>query len=138
MARVSSRSSYRATGFSRGEIRGGSRTLRELRELGEHVAAAALAELKKGVDIVVADAKNRCPVRTGKLRDSIRAEANRDGSSYRITADANNKGFYYGQLVEFSPMEGYKPFLYPALDAHRQEVYDNVKNAVNNAIRGGG
>ncbi|MBR1807169.1 MAG: HK97 gp10 family phage protein [Selenomonadaceae bacterium] len=132
------RSSYRATGFCRGNIRGASSTLKELRAIGEHVAEAAKAALKQGVDTVVADAKNRCPVRTGKLRDSIKAEPYSDGASYGITANANNKGFYYGLLVEFSPMEGYRPFLYPALDAHSQEVYDNVKNAVTNAIRGGG
>ena len=138
MARNLLRSSYRAQGFSRGNIRGASQTLKELRAMGEHVAEAAKAELKKGVAIVVADAKKNCPVRTGKLRDSITAEEYKDGASYAITANANNKGFYYGQLVEFSPLEGYKPFLYPAIDAHREEIRENIKSAVNKAIRGGG
>ena len=75
------RNHYRDLGFARGRMTGMStaKTIAELREMGEHVVEAAKAELKKGVDVVVADAKQRCPVRTGALRDSIKAVATKDG-----------------------------------------------------------
>lgn len=144
---ASRRAHYRATGFSRGGKGwlGLSQSLKELREMGEHVLSAAKAALKNGADRVVADAKSRCPVKTGKLRDSIKAEPNRDGSLYWITANAskptNNPNstdgrFYYGQMVEFSPKIN-KPFLYPALEAHRQEIRDNIDAAINQAIQTG-
>ena len=133
---------YNDVGFSRGYINP-SRTLKELREMGEHVARAALAELKKGADVVVADAKSRCPVKTGRLRDSIKAESNREGSAYWLTANASTESpksptgrFYYGPVVEFDPRIN-KPFMYPALDAHKQEIRDNINAAVNRAIRSG-
>ena len=62
------------------------RTVQQLREVGEHVVEAAKRALKEGVDIVIADAKSRCPVDTGKLKDSIRAISKEGGAVYHIEA----------------------------------------------------
>lgn len=134
------RSHYNDGNFSRGRM-STSRTMAQLREMGEHVVQAAKDALKQGADIVVADAKSRCPVRTGKLRDSIQAEPNKSGTAYAISANAfstDNRGrkYYYGARVEFDPAIN-KPFMYPAMDAHRDEIYSNVKDAISNAIRQG-
>lgn len=117
------------------------KTIAAIREYGEACVEAAKTELKKGVNEVLADAKSRCPVLTGKLRDSIKAEPNKDGSFYRVTADAFTESpkspggkYYYSIAVEFSPKIN-KPFMYPALDAHRQEIYDNVRAAINKVSR---
>ena len=140
------RNHYKDVGFARGRLTGMSthKTIAELREMGEHVVEAAKAELKKGVDAVLADAKAKCPVNTGKLRDSIKAEANKDGTVYWLSANASTESpksptgrFYYGAAVEFSPRIN-KPFMYPALDAHRQEIWDNVANAIERAAQKGG
>lgn len=113
-----------------------SQTVRRLREAGEHVEAAAKRALRNGAYTVVADAKSRVPVRTGNLKNSIKAEPNRDGSVYKISANAKKNGVAYGQFVEFNP--AYKtPFLYPAMDAHRQQIRENVKDAAQQALRRG-
>lgn len=140
---------YKDTGFARGAITSHrlntAKALAELRELGEHVVAAAKAELKRGAEKVVADAKARCPVKTGALRNSIRAEPNKDATVYQIVADASvptnhpdspDGRFYYGAVVEFSPKIN-KPFLYPAMDANRQQIRDNIDAAITNAARSG-
>lgn len=112
------------------------RTLANLREIGEHAAEAAKQALKNGAYRVVADAKSRCPVKTGKLRASIKVTPNRTGSSYKISAEAQNKGYYYAKVVEFSPKIN-KPFMYPALDENKLQIWDNVRNAVSAAIARG-
>ncbi len=124
-------------GFSRdtGNL-GVNETVRQLRELGEHVVEAAKASLAQGAADVVADAKSRCPVRTGNLRDSIKATPNRDGSSYKISANAQKDGFCYGQVVEFSPKIN-KPFLYPALEANIGRIYTNVRDSIRHAVETG-
>lgn len=116
-------------------------TLRELREMGEHVVQAAKNALRQGAEVVVADAKNRCPVKTGKLRDSIKAKPNDEGTVYKIAAnafktDSSGRRYYYGQSVEFDPAIN-KPFLYPAMDAHKNEILEKIKDAISNAIRQG-
>lgn len=133
MARNPSRSSYRATSFTRGHMSTG-RAVQQLRELGEHVVEAAKHALKLGVYRVVADAKSRCPVKTGKLRDSIKAEPNSQETVYQISANAENDGVFYGPIVEFSP-EINKPFMYPALDAHKQEIKDSIQDAIHEASK---
>lgn len=129
---------YRDRGFSRQMSNlGMPETLRQLREMGEHVVEAAKTELARGAAEVVADAKSRCPVRTGKLRESIKATPNSSATFYNISADAQNNGFYYGQIVEFSPKPEFTPFLYPALDANIGRIYGNIRAAVNRAVQTG-
>ena len=111
-------------------------TLANLREIGENVADAAKQALRRGAYTVAADAKTRVPVRTGRLRDSIKVTGNRNGTQYKISADASNNGYKYGKNVEYNPKIN-KPFLHPALDANRQQIRENVKDAVRDAIRRG-
>lgn len=134
------RNNYNASSFSRGHVSTGQ-TEQHLKELGEHVLKAAKDALKAGVDIVVEDAKSRCPVKTGALRDSIKAEPNKAQTVYQISANAKSaptkkapNGYLYGQIIEFSPHRG-RPFLYPALEAKRGEVRDKIVNAIKGAMR---
>lgn len=167
MARTSKRTHY-GEKFTRGTVTHNAikQVVEALREAGEHVEEAAKAALKDGVDVIIAEAKSRCPVyegtRTrkklksgtieeylvrdkrvipGQLRDSIHAEDRYgDGSWYNISADAvveTKKGpLYYGAIVEFSPKIN-KPFLYPAMDEHREDVKRKVAQAVKQAVERG-
>ena len=139
--------------FTRGGMTTGA-VEQHLRELGDHVLEAAKAALKEGAEMVVKDAKSRCPVyeghkkkngqiyhwagaKPGALRDSIQAEPNTKGTVYAISANAKSEdGYLYGQILEFSPGVN-RPFLYPALDANRQAVADKIQDAIKNAVRRG-
>lgn len=116
------------------------RAVQKLREKGEHVINAAKLALAYGVDQIVADAKSRVPVRSGKLKESIKAlevAGVEEGVLYEITANATNKkGIAYGQFVEFDPKIN-KPFLYPAMDANRDNIARNIKESIQDAIRRG-
>lgn len=103
--------------------------------IGDNAAKAAKDALKKGADLVVEDARSRCPVRTGAFRDSIHAEPRRGGTYIRIVADAQNSdGVYYGKVVEFSPRIN-RPFLYPAIDAARDSIRQDVARAVKESLK---
>ena len=114
-----------------------------LKELGEAAENAAIAALAEGAEMVMKEAKQRCPVYEGDdyrvvkgaLRDSIHAEKQKGGKEYRIVADAQAQdGLYYGKIVEFSPKIN-KPFFYPAMDAKRETVKKKIIEAVREAIR---
>ena len=112
--------------------------LMDLKELGQDVCEAGLSALEDGAKIVVEDAKSRVPVETGTLRDSIKYKKIGKGQKIRIVADAykknkDGKKVYYGRLVEFSPKIN-KPFMYPALDAHRGEIRQNIIDAIREAV----
>ena len=114
-----------------------------LKELGTAAENAAKAALAEGAEMVMKEAKQRCPVYEGDdyrvvkgaLRDSIHAKKQKGGKEYRIVADAQAQdGLYYGKIVEFSPKIN-KPFLYPAMDAKREAVKKKIIDAVREAIR---
>ena len=135
MARNSSQSSFARHLNSRDRMRGNgvNRTMRNLREMGEHVAEAARRALKAGAYRVAADAKSRCPVDTGKLRDSIHVDQSRSGNRFVVLADAENDGYHYAKHVEYDPQIN-KPYMYPALDANKQQIYEDARNAASRAI----
>lgn len=141
--------------FARGGMTSGT-VAKQLREaFGDSVVAAAKDALKNGAELIAKDAKARCPVyagskkkngavymdkrvKPGELRDSIKAEPNKDGTVYQITANAKSEdGFLYGQIMEFSPKVN-KPFLYPAMNANRLAVRNSIKDAIRAAVRGEG
>lgn len=114
-----------------------------LRELGENATKAAKDALADGAEIVMQEARNRCPVYKGNdnrvvkgaLRDSIHAVKQKGGAKYKIIADAtSHDGIFYGKLVEFSPKIN-KPFMYPAMDARRDEVRNKIIDAVREVLR---
>lgn len=105
-----------------------------LKIMGEQASKAARKALSEGADMVVNEARERCPVRTGELRDSIHKEAKKQGQKVDVVADAEHGGVYYGRLVEFSPRIN-RPFLYPAMDAKRQAVREHIAEAVREALK---
>lgn len=133
---MSSRRIHRESEFSRGKkIIGAETAAMKLRALGEDVLIAAEIELAIGADNIVQEAKRRCSVKTGKLRDSIKATEVADGAAYDFSANARNEsGIAYGQFVEFSPKIN-RPFLYPAIRANVKFIKQNIKLAVQEALR---
>lgn len=106
-----------------------------LRELGVSISESAKKELLAGAQIIANDAKSRIHNVSGKLSDSIKIKANKDGTRTTISADAkNDKGRMYGKLVEFWPGREH-PFLYPAMDANRAKIKENIINAIREAVR---
>lgn len=105
-----------------------------LRDYGEKAVQAARQALEENAEMVVAEAKERCPVKTGKLQESIHA-VHKGKNKIRIVADAQNErdGYYYGNFLEYAPNG--KPFLHPALNAKRAEIkqhtIDRIREALN-------
>ena len=104
-------------------------------DIGDKATRAAKEALSQGADMVVRDAKSRCPVRTGSLKESIHKVVLRGGTKIKVVADATNSvGTPYGRFVEFSPMIN-EPFLYPAMDALRNTIRENIAKAVQESLK---
>lgn len=121
--------------FRRGNITGAEKAEQRLAALGEDVLFAVKIALAESVQNIVFDSKTRCPVRTGKLKESIKAVDLGNGVAYALGADAHNdKGIAYGQFVEFSPKIN-RPFIYPAIRANLRKLKQDLKFAMQDAIR---
>lgn len=105
-----------------------------LKIYGEKIEKAAMEALQENAEMVVAEAKSRCPVKTGKLQESIHAEP-KGKNKIRIVADAQNDrdGYYYGGWQEYAP-DG-KEFLHPALKAVKPKLKQNMIDKIRAALK---
>lgn len=75
-----------------------------------------MTPLQEVADLVADEARRRCPVNTGALRDSIRTARKKDAKDIWIIA--GNKKVYYARFVEYGTVNSpAKPFMRPALKA---------------------
>jgi HK97 gp10 family phage protein len=80
---------------------------------------------------VVADAKARVPVDTGRLRDAIHIEVDVDG----VYVIAGDRKAWYGHIVEHgSVKQPPHPFLVPALEDNRAAIIAAVGLALRRAV----
>lgn len=104
---------------------------------GEAVKNAGVEQLRKGAEQIARTARELCPTRTGKLKNSIRVvdKSSKTKTKIQVLADAkDDKGFCYARIVEFSPKMG-RPFLIPARDEHAAEIRSNALDAIRDAIK---
>lgn len=110
------------------------RTLKELLEqFGKVAVANAKKKLLETADAISDEAKssNAFQDRTGNLRASIHREERRSGLKQVIVVTAKNaKGESYPWYVEAR-----KPFLYPAVDAHKNGLHDALLKAIKDGVK---
>jgi len=120
-------------------IEGGRELRRKFREVGDDMTD--LKDLHKELaDDVAGTAKTKTPVRSGRLRNSIRGSGTQTAA--RVRAGNNRKSgptsVPYAAPIHFGwGRRGIKPqpFLYEALDDRRQEVIDRYNDEIDSIIR---
>jgi len=112
-----------------------------LLELGEDVSIKAKQTLLAGGQTILGDAKTRIHKISGALAASGKLEVNQSGTRVKIVFDAVSPatdhlagGYGYARIVEFRPGHEH-PYLYTAYDAHRNQIKQNVINAIRKAVR---
>lgn len=106
-----------------------------LQQYGERAAQAARESLLENGETVAEEAKSRCPVETGRLRESIHVEP-KGANRVRIVADAKAEdGYAYGGIIEYGPNG--TPFMRPALVAKREELKQHTIDKIRAALAQG-
>lgn len=99
-----------------------------LPQISRELAVRVSAGTKAGAEIIEAKAKDRVPVRSGRLREAIHTEFKGDGDWSVV---AGNRDVFYGNMVEHGTTHSPPhPFLVPALEASRAEVQKAVTLAL--------
>lgn len=109
---------------------------------------AVYVALREITDTIADDAKRRCPVETGALRDSITPRTFKDDNgvnSYvyceypnteRKASFKGQKRLYYAMAVEYGNRHAIaQPFLKPALRANKKRALALVLNALGEATK---
>lgn len=80
--------------------------------------------IERAAQLVLASAKFNCPVDTGALRNSIKAEIT--GTSFEVGTD-----LYYAKFVEFGTVKQRpQPYLYPAIAENRKRIIEIVQEEI--------
>lgn len=83
-------------------VLGAAAILDNLKKLGEEMAEKDCKKaIRKAARPIRNTAVSLCPVRTGKLRDSIRVSVKRKGTRVTAKIKAGNKIAYYAPFIEF-------------------------------------
>jgi hypothetical protein len=105
-------------------------------EFGTKVTDEVRHVMEDMANQMVEEMKSLVPVKTGDLRDSIHWKWGKGKTIIIFLADAKDPkdGVAYGKLVEFDPriME---PFMYPVLDANKEEWKRRIIEAVRKAAQ---
>ena len=120
-------------------VEGGRELRRKFREAGDDMTD--LKDLHRQLaDDVAGTAKTKVPVRSGRLRNSVRGSGTKTAA--RVRAGNNRKSgptsVPYAAPIHFGwGRRGIKPqpFLYEALDDRRQEVIDRYNDEIDSIIR---
>ena len=115
------------------EIDGGPRLRKAFRSAGDDLSD--LKELNKKVaDIVAGQAKSEVPIRTGRLKDTIRGA----GTKTQGVVRAGYARIPYAGPIHFGWRKRNiqpQPFLYEALDKRRNEVFDRYNKEVRGILK---
>ena len=105
-----------------------------LMDIAEAVQGNLTAAISSEAEALQAEAKRRCPVDTGALKDSIRAEVRVQDAGVEATVGSC---LDYAPSVELGTLQcPPKPYLAPAFRARRGALTQHCKRAVRNALGG--
>ena len=98
----------------------------------EEIEKKAMDRLARAGEIVAARARQKVPVQSGKLRDSIRVTRLKDDPKLNIRVYAGSRqkgGAFYAHMVEYGTVKmAAKPFLRPALNEAKGQIKGIVEN----------
>ena len=101
--------------------------------LQARIEAELASAIEEAAGLVEARAKDLCPVRTGRLRDSIRAAVAEIAGDV-LRAEVGTDVPYAAAVEMGTRRAAAQPFLLPALEACREEVQRIVRAAVRRVI----
>ncbi|HPV49840.1 MAG TPA: HK97 gp10 family phage protein [Smithellaceae bacterium] len=90
------------------------------------IMTAGMDRLEKAAQVIASGARQRVPIDSGKLKNSIRVTRLKGDTRRNIRVYAGNRtkgGAYYAHMVEYGTVKmKAKPFLRPALNAAKSQI----------------
>jgi len=111
---------------SKQQIEGLRELQRDLRRMGDDTKTAMKPTHLEAAEIVASEGRRRAPVRTGRLRSSVKASAVMSGGRVRIGYGGGAPSLYAGPIHFGWPARRIRPqpFIYDALDPKRPDVLE--------------
>ncbi|MBQ7798296.1 MAG: HK97 gp10 family phage protein [Clostridia bacterium] len=112
-------------------LAGAKELAKELREMGEKASDILSKSAMAGGKIALDDAIKNCPVRTGALKNSLKATINKVTETKATIVIDYDKSLRYGTFVELGVKgRAPNPFLRNAVDNNIKQINDAIVEAV--------
>ena len=115
------------------EVEGLKELSRDLKKLDKELLKELKAVNKDAAEVVATEARVLVPVRSGRLKSSIKASGTQAAGLVR----AGKAGVPYTKVIHFGWARHNikpQPFLYEALDKRKSEVYERYEKQVNELV----
>jgi len=101
-------------------------------QITAEIEKKAMDRLEKAGEVVAAKARSLVPVKTGKLKDTIRVVRLKGDPKLNIRVYAGNRikgGAFYAHMVEYGTVKTKaKPFMRPALNGSKGDTMNIMEN----------
>lgn len=114
--------------------------IQRIEQMGKLGARVENKALKKAGQIIVEEAKNNVPVKTGKLKEGLKVSGVRKKNGNKFVLAGIQKGdnskIFYGKFLEFgTSRQNAKPFMAPAYESKKNEAKEIIKQELRNALK---
>lgn len=104
-----------------------------LEDVAEAIRQNLAAAVASEAEALQAEARRRCPVETGRLRDSIRAGVRTQNADVDASVGSN---LDYAKHLELGTLSRPPaPYLAPALKARKGALIESVRKAIHSALK---
>lgn len=113
--------------------------IRKIEDMGKAGARVENEALKKAGEVILNEAKNNAPQKTGKLKEGLKVSSVRkkNDNKYVLVGiqKGDNSNIFYGKFLEFgtSKMPA-KPFMAPAYESKKEEVKEIIKEELRRGL----
>jgi HK97 gp10 family phage protein len=116
-------------------LEGGQKLVRRLKAMDEAAADILMQAAKAGGRIALDEAKERCPVDTGALRDSLNMTENTQKPTKADVKIDYDKSLKYGTFVELGARgRPANPFMRQAVDENVDKINEAISAEVSDAV----
>lgn len=121
------------------ELEGMDQLIKKIADMGKAGIMVENAALKKAGEVILEEAKNNVPERTGKLKNGLKVSGvkSKNGRKYVLVGiqKSDNSEIFYGKFFEFgtSKMKA-KPFMAPAYESKKRAVTEIIKEEIRRGL----
>jgi HK97 gp10 family phage protein len=116
-------------------LEGGQKIVRRLKTMDEAAGNVLMQAAKAGGEIALDEAKNRCPVDTGALRDSLNMAENTKKPTKADVKIDYDKSLKYGTFVELGARgRPANPFMRQAVDDNIVKINEAISEEIADAV----
>ena len=117
------------------EVEEAEEDVKLLEEMGQKAGEVLTSAAEAGGRVALSETRRRCPVKTGRLRESLTLTQGKKTPTKANVPIEHGKKEYYGKFVELDTRKQLAmPFMRTAVDENKQQISEAVTEEIGRAV----